>query len=215
MKTILSVLGFSFISIFAANAQTTYGLKAGMNFSKITERKFQNYTPSYFVTGFAEYPLTSRLSIQPGLSLQGKGSKTIAPGSIMDPDIKGDYKGTMNTMSIEIPINMIYYVPVGYGDIFLSAGPYIGYNISGKIKESNYEPGSTQERSSDIKFSGNNKYMNRIDAGVNFGLGYKLKNGLLFQAGYGLGLTDLNGIKNVSLPSSSYRTFNFGVGFQF
>lgn len=93
--------------------------------------------------------------------------------------------------------------------MFISAGPYLGYNISGKIKDSG--PNGESER--DVNFSGNDKNMNRLDAGLNFGLGYKLSNGILFQAGYGLGLSDLNASKNSK--SFSNRTINFGVGFQF
>lgn len=114
-------------------------------------------------------------------------------------------------MSIEIPVNAVYYVPVGNGDIFLSAGPYLGYNIGGKIKNSSSNSNTT--RSEDVSFSGDNKMMNRWDAGINFAVGYKLSNGLLIQAGYGLGLSNLNASENSKKFST--RTMNFGIGYQF
>ena len=57
MKTFLSLLGIAGLSIFAANAQTSYGLKAGLNLGKITNYDSQKFNPSYFVTGFADIPL--------------------------------------------------------------------------------------------------------------------------------------------------------------
>jgi len=54
--------------------------------------------------------------------------------------------------------------------------------------------------------------MNLIDAGVNFLGGYKFNNGLLINAGYGLGLTNLNPGDGDNINS---RTLSFGLGFQF
>lgn len=211
MKTILSSLAVVALSICAANAQTTYGLKAGMNFGKITNYDSQKLMPSYFVTGFADIPLSGRFSIQPGISLQGKGTRIEDEIPIFQESSTATQKSDLNLMSIEIPVNAVYYVPVGNGDIFLSAGPYLGYNISGKIKNSTLNSNST--RSEDISFSGNNKMMNRWDAGINFAVGYKLSNGLLIQAGYGLGLSNLNASENSKKFST--RTMNFGIGYQF
>jgi hypothetical protein len=64
-----------------------------------------------------------------------------------------------------------------------------------------------------VKFSGNEKTQNLVDAGANFLLGYKLANGFLINAEYGLGITDLNpDEKNNHFHN---RTIRFGVGFQF
>ncbi|WP_392471110.1 porin family protein [Sphingobacterium cellulitidis] len=211
MKTILSSLAIVALSIGAANAQTTYGLKAGMNFGKIANFDSQKLKPSYFVTGFADIPLSGKFSIQPGISLQGKGTRIEDEIPIFQQSSTTTNKSDLNLMSIEIPVNAVYYVPVGNGDIFLSAGPYLGYNISGKIKNSSSNSNTT--RSEDVSFSGDNKMMNRWDAGINFAVGYKLTNGLLIQAGYGLGLSNLNASENSKKFST--RTMNFGIGYQF
>ncbi|GEM68505.1 hypothetical protein SMI01S_21110 [Sphingobacterium mizutaii NBRC 14946 = DSM 11724] len=211
MKTFLSLLGIAGLSIFAANAQTSYGLKAGLNLGKITNYDSQKFNPSYFVTGFADIPLAGRFSIQPGISLQSKGTKFVDAIPNWDQTNSEPYASSLNVMSIEIPVNAVYYVPVGTGDVFLSAGPYLGYNLSGKLKNSKLNSNATNSR--DVEFSGNNKMMNRWDAGINFAVGYKLSNGLLIQAGYGLGLTNLNASSHSKDFSS--RTINFGVGFQF
>lgn len=44
-------------------------------------------------------------------------------------------KASWNVMTIEIPVNLIYYIPTGdAGDLFVGAGPYVGVNIAGKRK---------------------------------------------------------------------------------
>ena len=63
-----------------------------------------------------------------------------------------------------------------------------------------------------VKFSGEDKLINRFDAGANFLVGYKLGNGLLLNAGYNLGLTNL--IPN-SGKTVSNRVLSFVVGYQF
>lgn len=211
MKTFLSLLGIAGLSICAANAQTSYGLKAGLNLGKITSYDSQKFNPSYFVTGFADIPLSGRFSIQPGVSLQSKGTKFVDAIPNWDQTATDLQTSSLNVMSIEIPVNAVYYIPVGTGDVFLSAGPYLGYNLSGKLKNSTRNSKTAGSR--DVEFSGNNKMMNRWDAGVNFAVGYKLSNGFLIQAGYGLGISNLNAASKSKDFSS--RTLNFGVGFQF
>jgi len=115
-------------------------------------------------------------------------------------------------MSIEVPVNAVYYIPAGTGNVFIGAGPYIGFNVSGKVKTKGQEGGISIDEKNNIKFSGDEKDMNRIDAGANFLLGYKLENGLLINGGYNLGLTNL--VPNVT-DKISNRVLSFGIGFQF
>jgi hypothetical protein len=61
----------------------------------------------------------------------------------------------------------------------------------------------------DINF-GEQGDMSSIDFGMNFLLGYQLKNGLSVNAGYGLGLT--NNYENLS---SKNKVFSLGLGFAF
>ncbi len=237
MKKILLSLGAAFLLAAGANAQVSYGVKAGVNLSQLSgtheayveggesvelDRKFN---PSFYVTGFADVPVAPNFSIQPGISLQAKGTK----GSYNESFSEGGETANVsldafiNTMSIEIPVNAVYYIPTGAsGSVFVGAGPYIGYNISGKgkLKGSVSYSGEGTDFSEDfnesekLKFSGDDKDMNAFDAGVNFLGGYKLSNGLIINAGYGLGLSNL--IPNAQGDEkSSNRVLSFGVGFQF
>jgi len=207
MKKLLLSFGAVVLLAAGAQAQTSYGLKAGVNLGKYSNLgDDQSNNVSFHVTGFADIPVAPQFSIQPGVSLQGKGTKF--DGSL--DNASAEY--TRNVMSIEVPVNAVYYIPAGTGNVFLGAGPYAGFNISGKDKLKGNLDGYSGDTEWDLEFSGDNKDMNLIDAGINFLGGYKFNNGLLINAGYGLGLTNLNPGNGDKINS---RTLSFGLGFQF
>lgn len=211
MKKILLTLGAAFLVAAGAQAQVSYGLKAGVNLGKVSNvsdaaKDYQKNNTSFYVTGFADLPVASQFSIQPGVSLQGKGSKFKYDGNSLDGT------STTNVMSIEIPVNAVYYIPTGAsGSVFLGAGPYVGFNISGKNKIEGNIGEFGGEGETDIEFGSADNEMKRVEAGANFMAGYKLSNGFLINAGYGLGLTNLNNVGE----TVSNRVLSFGVGFQF
>ncbi|MGJ1386573.1 porin family protein [Sphingobacterium spiritivorum] len=196
MKKILLSLGAAFLLAAGAQAQVSYGIKAGLNLPKIAFSDNNGSTSTstnFYLTGYADLPVAPSFSIQPGLSLQGKGGKW---GEVNNTDV------TTNLMYLEVPVNAVYYIPAGSGNVFIGAGPYAAYGISGKTKV-----GDIKE---DVKW-GDNGYK-RFDAGINTMLGYKLSNGFLINGGYSFGLTDMSGSGN---GSAKNRVLSFGVGFQF
>ena len=190
--------------------QVSYGIKAGVNLTKTNYDEYpsqfekSNYA-SYFLTGYADLGLGGKFSLQPGISLQGKGDKYT---------LDGDKAATWDVMSVEIPVNLIYYIPAGSGSVYLGAGPYVGFNVAGKSKiEAKGAPSFGTAGEHTMKFTGDDRDQNLIDAGANFLLGYKLKNGFLINAEYGLGVADLHPReKNDHLHNNTIR---FGLGFQF
>lgn len=213
MKKILLSLGAALFLAAGAQAQTAYGLKAGVNLGEYTNSSYwlsQSLNTSFYVTGYADLPVSPNFSIQPGVSLQGKGNKY----EVQFNNINSKASYTRNVMSIEIPVNAVYYIPTGdAGKVFLGAGPYIGFNVSGKDKLKSKTGNNTESIGDvDLKLSGNGKDLNVIDAGLNFMGGYKFSNGFLLNAGYNLGLTDINAKAS---GNQSNRVWQFGVGFQF
>lgn len=213
MKKVLLTLGAAFLLAAGAQAQTSYGLKAGVNlgtYSNLPDniKDYKKQNVSFHVTGYADIPVAPQFSIQPGVSLQGKGYKY----EIGDENNNGSF--SRNVMSIEIPVNAVYYIPAGSGNVFLGAGPYAGFNISGKEKWDGAIAGGDAAASGENDMEiGNDKDIKLLDAGVNFLAGYKLSNGFLINAGYGLGLSNLN--PNSDGESYSNRVISVGVGFQF
>lgn len=95
---------------------------------------------------------------------------------------------------LNIPLMGKYYLTKG---LSLEAGPQIGFLLAAKNEKTN------------VKDS-----FNTFDFGVNFGLGYKLDNGLNFGARYNLGLTDINNVEGSSSKNKN-SVFQLSVGYFF
>jgi len=203
MKRKLLSIAAALCFIAGAKAQTSYGLKAGVNFAKFQVKGgnssyTSDATTSFYVTGYADIPVAINFSLQPGVSLQGKGGK--APAG----DFGADVSTKDNLMYIEVPVNLVYYVPAGdAGKVFFGAGPYAAVGIHAKSSQGNFsESGSFSDAG-----------IKAFDAGLNFLAGFKMSNGFLINGGYGLGLTNM--LKDIDGVTSKNRVFSVGVGYQF
>ncbi|WP_316827626.1 porin family protein [Pedobacter miscanthi] len=226
-KLVLSLLTVAGLG-FAASAQTNnikIGVKAGVTFPTFgtsgTENQGDNWktNTSFYVGGTVDIAVSDMFSIQPGLSLIGKGGK--ADLSEYHAELGNSYTLTGNaklsTMYIELPVNAVVNFNTGSGKFFIGAGPYYAMAISGKTKTAatlTYGGTSVSDSSNeDIKF-GKDGSMKRGDFGVNFLAGYQLNNGFNIHAGYGLGLSNLD-YSDASASKVTNRVLSVGVGFSF
>ena len=107
------------------------------------------------------------------------------------------YSFNDNTIALSylnVPLMGKYYVTKG---LSVEAGPQIGFLLAAKNEKT------------DVKDS-----FNTVDFGVNFGVGYKLENGLNFGVRYNLGLTDINNVDNSSFKNKN-GVFQVSVGYFF
>lgn len=197
-----------------------FGIKAGVNLSRLYFSGFTGATSlndntkdnvGYNITAFGDFGVGKNFFIQPGVSLQNKGTKRI------DPTLSTTI--TQNIMAIEVPINAVLRIPTGdAGALQISAGPYIGFNIDGKQKTETVVAGNTTKSESDLKFgkTTSDNYSG-TDFGANFGIGYRLNNGFTINSNYGLGLTNMfpkdsqSGNNNKAVN----RVLGFSVGYSF
>lgn len=219
-----------------AFAQTTmsgsdarFGIKAGVNLAKYhasgtDESSAYNDAAEnnlgFNVTAFADFGVANNFFIQPGISLQNKGVKFESEDTDGSSTASGSLK--QNVMAIEVPINAVLRIPTGdAGAVQISAGPYIGFNISGKNKytgsfSSPILTGET-DGDDDLSFgSGTDKDLSSTDFGANFGLAYRTNSGFLVGANYGLGLSNLIPKDARSGDGKlSNRVLGFSVGYSF
>lgn len=209
-KLVLAIvaLGIS-VGAFAQGQPMGFGIKAGVNFPKYNFSGDNttietDASTNFHVTAFLDAPIvTDYLYVQPGVSLQGKGAK-FAEGSFLGRD----YAWTQNTMWLEVPVNIVAKAPTGQaGHLFVGAGPYLAFGLSGKDKVS----GDNGSIESDFKF-GKDEDMKGMDFGLNFIAGYQLNNGLMIHGGYGLGLTDLTPDGGGDAKQTN-RVWTVGLGF--
>jgi Outer membrane protein beta-barrel domain len=193
----------------AATAQKSpvkFGVKAGVAFPNMTISNSDfsaslKSNPSFYVGGTVDLPLGEIFSVQPGLTLIGKGTKAV------ETDGNDIYTTKISTMVLELPVNLMASFSAGPGKIFVGAGPYYSMALSGKYKSS-----GSEDLEEDIEFGSDGEFK-RGDLGLNFLAGYQLKNGFNVHGGYGLGLS------NISAESDEVKTknkvFSVGVGFSF
>lgn len=204
-----------------AQERITFGVKAGVNFASFSivdnrgldddYKKRPNV--SFHVGGLVDVPLSSAFSLQGGLTLSGKGSREIWSN---DDELGGSYSETSfkeSLLYLELPVNAVYKA----GNFFVGAGPYAGYALSGKWKETfeeDFGDGDVEkeEDSGNVIFSGENAYRERIDFGVNFLAGYQFNSRMNISLGYGLGLKNIYKRDEWTMKN---RVLSLSVGYTF
>ncbi|WP_346881475.1 porin family protein [uncultured Algibacter sp.] len=169
----------SIIAVFAigsVNAQEVkFGAKAGVNFASLNgdDSGELDSRTSFHIGAVAEIIISDKFSVQPELLYSGQGAK------FEETFLDEKFESTLKLDYLNIPIMAKYYV---YEGLSVEAGPQIGFLLSAESEDK--EDGETE--TADVK-----DQISSIDFGLNFGLGYKLENGLNFAARYNLGLSNV------------------------
>ena len=224
MKKLLSVLVIS-LAALSGKAQKTY-VQGGLNLANITktndgQTEKNNILPTFNVGLMHRFAIVPEIAIETGLLFTGKGSKaeTYFNGGA------GYVKTKFNPLYLEMPVNVVYKIPVGSGsNVFFHAGPYVAVGIAGKSISETNTLGIISKSEENIKFSNDDPFtsqqddagydkLKRFDVGLNAGAGFGFKR-LMFKANYGLGLSKINSTQsdNNANDKNKYRTVSFSVG---
>lgn len=188
------------------HAQLSIQPEAGLNLANMSNSIGGDKVTTSSITGYKAGALLNigiakGFYIEPGVFYSVKGYS----GEILGFTAKT----TINYL--EIPLNLGYRYDLGNaGSLFVSAGPYVGFALSGKIKTENLPLLGTVE--DDLEFGDGNDEMKSIDYGANFSLGYISPIGIYLRAQYGLGLANLSNATNTSMKN---RVFGISVGYAF
>lgn len=232
MKKILlgTALLLSSSTLFAQSTTMTgsdarIGIKAGVNLSTVRysgsdyANEVNDHTKSnigYNFTVYGDFGVGNNFFIQPGITLQNKGTKVEMSETLGGTTTSLTSK--IDVMSIDVPVNAVLRIPTGQTGAFqISAGPYIGFNIDGKRKETVSDGTNSLTDKDDLSFgSGQNDDVSSMDFGANFGLGYRLNNGFTIGANYGLGLSNLVPKDNrTGDEKATSRIIGFSIGYSF
>lgn len=209
-KLALAILALGSALTASAQSKTTFGISGGVNFAKIavsvdgSSMSGSTGSLTSFSAGvFADAPVGSNVSIQPGLYYTGKGGKISSDGESI--------KAKLNY--IQLPVNVVYNAYVSAGKFFFGAGPYAAVALNGKSEYS--ASGNSGSVSEDIEFgSGTNATHKRTDFGVTGLVGFTFKNGLLLKLNTDLGLA--NTLNNNSFgEKNKNRVTSISVGYTF
>lgn len=234
MKNLILLLVCFLIAITVTRAQAGFGLKAGINLSKISgdwEEVFDDFEDAgidmspKFKTGlnigfFLETRISENFVFQPEVLFSMKGVKfkddfkEFEETSSYIYNSEGDFILTQELNYIEIPVFIKYKFLNG---VTLGAGPYLGILVSAKAKmEINYEATffdklsglTTSEEGSEENSSSSTSGLSTIDAGLHAGLGYE------FPFGLGIDARFVKGFSNVFDQDTGNDKFT-NTAFQF
>lgn len=168
------------INVSAQEKPVTFGLKAGMNLSNMTEDLKGDAKVGFNVGVTLDYAFSPNLYLLTGLDYSLEGTK--------------EDNAKINLSYLKLPVHFGYKLPVTDNiKMVFHAGPYIAYAVDGK-----YKMGSISvDAFNDDLVNALGYKMKRFDFGIGLGVGAEF-NKLCIGLGYDLGLTDLLDIKNSS-----------------
>jgi len=204
MKKRIQLFAVAVLFAAGAQAQTEFGLKAGVNFASYSYAHSANTADmkprtSFHITGYLDTRISDGVYLYPEVSLQGKGGKWIEASE------RGGAEIIQSVMWLDLPINVIGKVPVGpFGHAFAGAGPYMGFSMNGENK---YADGST---SAVIIYKDN--AMKNFDYGINFLAGLKWGKRFSLNANYRVGLVNIVYDTYKWSDNVKNRVFSLGMG---
>src|SRR6186713_1118181 len=226
-KQILLILPLMF-TLLNINAQkSSIILRGGLNLANVTisenGRVDDAKNLASFQAGFiGDVSLGQFVSLQPGLLVSGKGSKTQS-GESTDANY---FKATTNPIYLEMPLNLVFKFGANGGpNFFAGAGPYLAIGITGKNKTEGKFLGTSFSSEDDIVWSDDDPttlnyeegagfgILKRFDYGINGTAGIDLKKAVL-SVNYGLGLAKLQSGSNNEDDNNKHRVLSFTIGFK-
>ena len=192
MKKILMTVAFAALAIAGVNAQTKFGVRAGLNLADVAiksedVKEESKIRPAFYVGGLAEFAFNDVVLMDAGLTYSNQGAKAK----------EGD--GALVQHALNLPVWFKY----DFAGFRPKAGLYAGYILSQQTKAE----GKTKTVKSDL--------YNHFDYGIGLGAEYNLpNNGLFFEASYNWGLANLQ--KNGDSKNyTNNRVIQIGVGYKF
>ena len=210
-----------------APAQTTFrlGLRGGAN-RALTTPEAANASGFGFTSSADKSPIYAwqagvvlevnhgKFAFQPAIAFSQKGEKINTTETYGDFGVYTTKKTSSNRYNwLELPLNVVYTMHGDHG-LQLFAGPYVALAVGGRQRGTTFQANpfakfAPQEFDDKAAF-GSSTNNRRLDAGINFGVGYR-QGPLQVQLGYGLGLRNLHQDNGVGIDpgfSINYHNFN-------
>jgi hypothetical protein len=202
MRKIFLLL-FCLSMAIGANAQIRCGAKVGGTLSSFTSKyageRMNDDKPGigFNVGGVLEYSFSESFALQPELLYVMHNIKPKEETGIIQ---------RMELHNIQLPINLKYKMGVDKLKFYVTAGPYLAYLASAKMraKENGISLAVDLFKFDEIK-------LRHFDYGLGVGFGVEVSK-FTVGVGYQYGLANLTGIDNAS---EKLGTFNLSVGYFF
>ncbi len=173
MKFIAKVASIClFLAFLTTTSNAQVGIRAGLNASNLSVKNFDERKTrwGFHVGVYTDRLLSGSLYLSPELSLTTKGSSV---------KYSANTTNNFNLNYIELDLPFTYKL----NGVDLQAGPYLGYLVNVKSK--------VQNESTLVITELNKSNYNNFDAGLLFGLNFRLSNNLYLGARYGMGFINI------------------------
>ena len=209
-------MGLMMISSTSVFAQASFGVKAGLNLSKMSGKaegeKLDDIKmkPGFNIGAFADFSFSDMFALETGLTIETKGFKIKNEEEMFGGNLES--KTTFNVVYATIPVQ----ARLNFSNFYVLAGPYIGIGVTGKLKTKVTYDGETEKEDDSIEFGDDAEEsdLKRLDFGLGVGAGYEITDNFGVRLGYDLGLANLTpgGDKDNKLKNGS---INLSVTFKF
>lgn len=197
-KYVLLVLCCLGLFAGAANAQLTYGGKAGLNYSIITTTFNEGEKPDdwenvtgigFHIGGFVNCAINDKLSIRPELLFSSRGTWISSSSELLAINV--DIESTSTCNFVEVPILLGIGGETG---LQVHVGPSVNLllGVKTKTEATTSFGGNSKTETEEITGSEFTQGMRGLDLGVALGAGFNVEGGLGFGARYQRGLTSIN-----------------------
>jgi len=200
MKKIIFTVVLAAVVSTVSLAQIGYGVKAGLNLSKLkSEYSDNNFSVSstsdnrvsFHVGGFLVKTFSEKLALQPEFVISSEGG--------MEED--GDDKSVAKYTFINIPVLVRYTI---IENLNVYGGPQIGFNISAKYKTE--IDGDTEEGDIDD--------VSTLGLGLGLGVGYYVTEQIEIGFRYNFGLTNWYNGDESDNNSVNINTIQLGLAYK-
>lgn len=206
-KLRLSLVAAMLMVITAVSAQTSLGIKGGLNMSNFygDEVNDKNMKLGFHVGLVADYEFAPNMAIQSGLLFTTKGSEF----KLGTENVK--IEQTVNPMYLQVPVHFAYKADVMPGTrIVFHAGPYVAYGIAGKAKVKG-TLGDSSAESRSVNVFGDKALLKPFDAGLGLGVGAEFSR-FLVDIGWDMGLVNISKADNGNIKNQNAY---LSVGYKF
>lgn len=193
MAMFFAVAGFAQFS-FGVQAIGNLGSASVKNAQDVSFAKTMKLLPGVGIV--AQYDLSDKLAIRSGINYLQQG---IVLKATLDPTVDLRVKAENKLHYLQVPVNVVYSIPVGNMKLYAGAGGYFGYGISGKstqttgyIMPDENEAVIVEKLDAFKKEDQGGAGLKKVDAGVGALAGIRLNNGVFANVGYQLGLTNIS-----------------------
>ncbi|QKG59253.1 PorT family protein (plasmid) [Hymenobacter sp. BRD128] len=234
----LSAASLCNLFTFSAYAQSgpQFGLQLGLNNGAVryvTEANHYGSLSTGYQTGLAagltsNLPFGNHWSLSTGLRYLRTGFTTneIVPSTDPGSHNSTQYKSAYALNRVELPVDVLYFFSQSQKGFFLTGGVSVGVLLSGKrtvdildtdgVRTVEYSVSDEIKVAKDYPLGTTAYYLQRWDAGIKGGLGYKYRS-IAVQAFYRFGIADIaaNSALNSPSPTINSRLTEIQVAYLF